>query len=172
MYFIVNLPFIPVWRLTLNSPDSEVLQLSVLSEAPTDLNADAGKKFRVAEWLISTILLEINQLEGGAGWNVTRQTTTQPDIANSPAPETLRPPLGCGSNLPCPVLLIRGRLMPSSSSRTPRTSSNPIPLFGFALNHLLLRSPKWKRMSHNRYCHNATFSRQSDALPIDWKRGG
>jgi hypothetical protein len=65
MYFIVNLPFIPVWRLTLNSPDSEVLQLSVLSEAPTDLNADEAKKFREAEWLISTILLEINQLEGG-----------------------------------------------------------------------------------------------------------
>jgi hypothetical protein len=51
--------------LTLNSPDSEVLQLSVLSEAPTDLNADEAKKFREAEWLISTILLEINQLEGG-----------------------------------------------------------------------------------------------------------
>jgi hypothetical protein len=67
MYFIVNLPFIPVWRLTLNSPDSEVLQLSVLSEAPTDLNADAAKKFRAAEWLISTNLLEINQLEGGQG---------------------------------------------------------------------------------------------------------
>jgi len=67
MYFIVNLPFIPVWRLILNSPDSEVLQLSVLSEAPTDLNADAAKKFREAEWLISTILLEINQLEGQGG---------------------------------------------------------------------------------------------------------
>ncbi|HEY4843055.1 MAG TPA: hypothetical protein VIH78_13875 [Terriglobales bacterium] len=63
----MNLPFIPVWRLILNSPDSEVLQLSVLSEAPTDLNADAAKKFREAEWLISTILLEINQLEGQGG---------------------------------------------------------------------------------------------------------
>jgi len=64
MYFIVNLPFIPARRFTFNSPDSEVLQLSVLSEAPTDSNADGAKKFRVAEWLISTILLEINHLHG------------------------------------------------------------------------------------------------------------
>jgi hypothetical protein len=62
MYFIVNLPFVPVWRLTLNSPDSEVLQLSVLSEAPMDLNAEGAKKFREGKWLISTILLEISQL--------------------------------------------------------------------------------------------------------------
>jgi hypothetical protein len=29
-----------------------------------DLNADEAEKFREAEWLISTILLEINQLRG------------------------------------------------------------------------------------------------------------
>jgi hypothetical protein len=66
MYFIVNLPFVPVWRSILNSPDSEVLQLSVLSEAPTELNAGEAKKFRGTGWLISTILLEINQLAGAA----------------------------------------------------------------------------------------------------------
>jgi hypothetical protein len=69
-YFIVNLPFIPVWRLILNSPDSEVLQLSVLSEAPTDSNADEEEKFREAEWLISAILLEINQLRWQVRQNV------------------------------------------------------------------------------------------------------
>jgi len=47
-----------------DSPELEVLQLSVSSEAPTPLNSDGRKKLRQGEWLISTILREINQLEG------------------------------------------------------------------------------------------------------------
>jgi hypothetical protein len=41
----------------------EVLQLFVSSEAPTHLNSDRFEKLRKSEWLISTILLEINQLK-------------------------------------------------------------------------------------------------------------
>jgi hypothetical protein len=36
------------------------------------LNADGEKKFRQGEWLISTILLEINQLGGETSRNVSQ----------------------------------------------------------------------------------------------------
>jgi len=36
----------------------------VSSGAPSHTNADWGKKLRDDEWLISTIVLEINRLEG------------------------------------------------------------------------------------------------------------
>jgi hypothetical protein len=48
-----------------DSPEHEVLQPSVSSEAPTHLNSDGGEKLRQDEWLISAILREINHLE----WN-------------------------------------------------------------------------------------------------------
>jgi hypothetical protein len=47
-----------------DSPELEVLQLSVSSEAPTPLNSDGREKLRQDEWLISAILIEINQLDG------------------------------------------------------------------------------------------------------------
>ena len=65
----MNLPFRSAWRFAVeiqrcDSPEHEVLQLSVLSEAPTHLNSDRGEKLREDEWLISAILREINQLGG------------------------------------------------------------------------------------------------------------
>jgi hypothetical protein len=55
---------------TLGLAEREVLQLFVSSEAPTRLNSNRHEKLREDDWLISTILLEINQLE--AEWcNVT-----------------------------------------------------------------------------------------------------
>jgi len=55
---MVNLPFFS----SAISPELEVLQLSVSSEAPTHSNSDGGEKLREDEWLISAILREINQL--------------------------------------------------------------------------------------------------------------
>jgi hypothetical protein len=44
---------------------------SISSKAPTDLNSDQEEKLRESDWLISTILREINQLERGrVKWNV------------------------------------------------------------------------------------------------------
>ncbi|MFZ0798100.1 MAG: hypothetical protein WCA13_15815 [Terriglobales bacterium] len=60
---MVNLPFFPSAIRSFESPEHEVLQLSVSSEAPTHLNSDDGEKLREDEWPISTILREINQLE-------------------------------------------------------------------------------------------------------------
>jgi len=45
------------------STATQVLQL-FLSEAPTHTNSHGGEKLREEEWLISAILLEINQLAG------------------------------------------------------------------------------------------------------------
>jgi hypothetical protein len=55
-YFMVNLPFVPSAIRCFDSPELEVLQLSVFSEAPTHLNSDRGEKLRGEEWLISAIL--------------------------------------------------------------------------------------------------------------------
>ncbi len=60
----MNLPFVPSAIRACDSPEHEVLQLSVFSEAPTHLNSDEQEKLRQDEWLISTILREINQLQG------------------------------------------------------------------------------------------------------------
>jgi hypothetical protein len=60
----MNLPFVPSAIRCLDSPEHEVLQLSVSSEAPTHLNSDGKEKLRQDQWLISTILREINQLQG------------------------------------------------------------------------------------------------------------
>jgi hypothetical protein len=60
---MVNLPFFPSAIRCFDSPEHEVLQLSVSSEAPTYVNSDEGEKLRDDEWLISAILREINQLE-------------------------------------------------------------------------------------------------------------
>ena len=63
----MNLPFIPqrfvVAMQHCDSPEYEVLQLSVSSEAPTHLNSHGSEKLRGDEWLISAILREINHLE-------------------------------------------------------------------------------------------------------------
>jgi hypothetical protein len=61
---MVNLPFVPSAIRCFDSPELEVLQLSVFSEAPTHLNSDRGEKLRGEEWLISAILREINHLDG------------------------------------------------------------------------------------------------------------
>jgi hypothetical protein len=64
---MVNLPFVSLGDSRLrrcDSPELEVLQLSVSSEAPTPLNSDRKEKLWQDEWLISAILLEINQLDG------------------------------------------------------------------------------------------------------------
>jgi hypothetical protein len=63
----MNLPFVPSAIRRLDSPEFEVLQLFVSSEAPTHLNSDGEKKLREDEWLISAILREINQLKGTEG---------------------------------------------------------------------------------------------------------
>jgi hypothetical protein len=65
---MVNLPFRSAWRFAVtiqrcDSPEHKVLQLSVSSEAPTHSNSDRGEKLRGDKWLISAILLEINQLK-------------------------------------------------------------------------------------------------------------
>jgi hypothetical protein len=62
----MNLPFVLSAILCFDSPEHEVLQLSVSSEAPTHLNSDGGKKLRQDQWLISTILREINHLQGSS----------------------------------------------------------------------------------------------------------
>jgi hypothetical protein len=59
---MVNLPFIPLGHRCFDSPEPEVLQLSVSSEVPTHLNSDGHEKLRQDEWLISTIMREINHL--------------------------------------------------------------------------------------------------------------
>ncbi|MGA2459569.1 MAG: hypothetical protein ABSF85_18555 [Terriglobales bacterium] len=62
---MVNLPFVPLGDFAdLIRQKHEVLQLSLSSEAPTHLNSDRREKLRQDEWLISTILREINQLKG------------------------------------------------------------------------------------------------------------
>lgn len=53
---MVNLLFVPSAIRCFDSPELEVLQLSVFSEAPTHLNSDRGEKLRGEEWLISAIL--------------------------------------------------------------------------------------------------------------------
>ncbi len=58
----MNLPFVLSATRCSDSPEHEVLQLS--SEAPTHLNSDEREKLRRNEWLISTILREINHLQG------------------------------------------------------------------------------------------------------------
>jgi len=59
----MNLPFVLSAIRCFDSPEHEVLQLSVSSEAPTNLNSDEKEKLRPEEWLISTILREISQLQ-------------------------------------------------------------------------------------------------------------
>ncbi len=60
----MNLPFVPSAIRCFDSPEFEVLQLFVSSEAPTHLNSDRRKKLREGEWLISAILREISHLKG------------------------------------------------------------------------------------------------------------
>ena len=59
----MNLPFFRSAIRCFVSPELEVLQLSVSSEAPTHSNSDRGEKLREDEWLISAILREINRME-------------------------------------------------------------------------------------------------------------
>jgi hypothetical protein len=59
----MNLPFVLSAIRRSESPEHEVLQLSVSSEAPTHLNSDGKEKLRQGQWLISTIVREINQLQ-------------------------------------------------------------------------------------------------------------
>ena len=62
---MVNLPLTPSAICGCNPtprfPKLQVLQL-FLSEVPTHLNSEGEEKLRGREWLISAILLEINQL--------------------------------------------------------------------------------------------------------------
>jgi hypothetical protein len=67
-----------------DSPELEVLQLSVSSEAPTCLNSDGGEKLREDEWLISAILREINQLERVSFHAVTTSSPYQIDPITPP----------------------------------------------------------------------------------------
>jgi hypothetical protein len=67
MDFMVDPLFLPLRDFVFTFPfprfvERQRFSYLTSSKAPTSLNADRGEKFRSGEWLISAILIEINQM--------------------------------------------------------------------------------------------------------------